>query len=266
MVQIISGALVLILASNLLAMGRGLPKDYCDYSALEKQNLLYDMQKESKYENLPGLGTKFIQVIERLKPQPKIIHCTIGSVAKIRFESHSKKYSGIYSSGALGFIRLALSADFEPIIETKFLIDDSPSLNLKLQGPANKNIKIDDLFMTEFSVQASQADSNFFAYLQNEALEHQVSNLALRLSNGRLVFDIKPPSKLTFIPSESLKAAMLERGTSDFREALTTLKTGTLLFTVWTKVTELDLDFHIASIVLDSEFISSFVGDLRLFR
>ena len=45
---------------------------------------------------------------------------------------YTKKFTGIYSSGAIGFINFALSPEFEPVITIKFLIDDSPSLDSRI--------------------------------------------------------------------------------------------------------------------------------------
>jgi len=259
-------ALALLLTSNLFAAHREFPKNYDEYPAQEKQDFLYNLLLDNKYEELPELGTKIDQIIARLKANTKTILNTVGSVAKMRFESHSKVYSGIYASGALGVIRFALSADFETTIELKFLIDESPSLDLTLQAHPNTCDQRSALFTNEFISLPIRRNANYFLYLHNEEAQYQVSNLALRSPNGRLVFDVKLPYQLTLIPSCGLKYLMQDSNKTNFREILTTLNKGALLFEVWTKIDVDDYASHIGSIVLDSEFIASVAGDQHLFR
>ena len=253
------------MALNLAAMQQNLPKDYYHYLAVDKQILLYDMQRESMHTILPELGNKLIQLLSQLKSPPRPIQSIISSAAKIRFESHSRQYSGLYTSGSLGFIRFALSANFEPMIEIKFLIDESPSLNLKFQGSKHEHLHEKTLFTHELNAHASFVDENLLYHPQYDTIEHQVNNLALRSSNGRLVFEINIPRHLNLVPSETLKSIMLEYSARDFRTALATLPPGSLLYEVYTNTNYSDFPCHIASIVLDSEFIASSMGDLRLF-
>ena len=83
-----------------------------------------------------------------------------------------------------------------------------------------------------------------------EVHEEQICNLARRSSNGRLVFDPNPPSKLTFIPSEILKNLLSHQ--NNLQEALCILTTGTLLYEVWSEPSD-NYAYYIASIFLDSE-------------
>lgn len=251
-------ALALFLSSSLFSTGNWSLKDYYEYSALEKRNFLWEKILKSSYKDgLPVLANKVLSALNQWNSNPDTKLVTVGSVAKIQLVPMSRYFSGIFSSGALGLVYLSLSAPYGVVSETliiKFLIDDSLSLNLKISHVKDPQVNIK--FSDEFVAQGKPEPGFFWQQSENQVVE-----LAKRSCNGRLAFDLNAPSQLIFVPSKELTG--LQNKAGDFRQALAELKSG-ILYEVYT-LDSFNLRWHIANIMLDSEFINSHYADTQLF-
>jgi hypothetical protein len=181
--------------------------EYLYYTAKQKQDYIYN---------------RLIIAQERSNFLPEYINKTDKTpsrVAKINFKIISPKYSGIFSSGTLGFIKISNRT------KIKFLIDECPPVTLE----------ISDRFLVNNNFDISQQE--LYKNLYSDLPEHQINKLAMRISNGRLVLDTNIPKLLIF-------------ETPPARGELTKFKKDVILYHVYDHQ-----EHYLADVILESDFL-----------
>lgn len=283
-----------------------LPADYQKLRALEKRALLWERIEQSAYPadalpskghipfvlnaachglmSIPYLKKTFLHPADELpKHRTKIIH-TYGSVCGVKLVPvEGQPYSGIFSSGAIGLLRISLALparSFTPGIGVKLFIDGHPSVNtvamhsLKGQG--------DDCNV--FSESNDNPASAEFAGLPMRILYYFFKRTADALkadaprmewfympfdewgrwrADGTEESEVHCPYGVSFAPAE---AQTSRDKTPDFRLKLRQIEAGTRLFRVMAfDANEAKAQKHIGDMISTTPFVASSYGDQKLF-
>ncbi|KTC71534.1 hypothetical protein Lbir_1686 [Legionella birminghamensis] len=282
-----------LLLINSLAFAQ-LPDNYQSLSAEEKQSLLWsEVTQSHKLDPLPKLTeNSFKQLLITIKgffnlkpsfdheadelPQgrAKILHSN-GSVGRITFLARNDHpFTGIYKTGAVGIARLSLAmpssdTSFVPGMAVKFLIDNRPSVNIHAIN----------------SLEGQGADWNFFAMDFSNKIEHPSGKIlraielifewthdpANELGLWRLAAwnrDGQPagipiyPERIYFKPASNVQNLIAADSRDDFRSSLLLVSVGPLyeLYGLYH-----GNEYHIGTIMLESELLASQYGDNYLF-
>jgi hypothetical protein len=279
-----------------------LPQDYLSWKASRKQDFLWENKiLQSKYDQLPPL--KRIDVIglflTRLKNKMdwlsdetppkwrKAIHAH-GSIAKIKFvPTASTPFTGLFQGADYGLFRLSLVGDptkrgFAPGLAIKWLVDGQPSADFSALVSLAGQGKNANVFAHEFSniVPAVKQIGPKLINLIFRRVTKYPTKISLRdLGSVNQLGQSIPtpcyPEQVFLVPNPSVQFS--EHSNLDFRDELTSIAAGTLLFSVYavdpSKIGDEVIDpsdyrqhaQHIGDVITTSEFVSSFYGDSQLF-
>jgi hypothetical protein len=270
-----------------------LPPNYENFYAKDKQNILWNNMVHSRWRqypawqgggfchlisSLPGLAQTFsMQTDEFPEKRIKVIH-THGVVAKINLViTGESQYTGLFKSGAIGFVRLSLAANpddnnFIPGMALKFLIDKSYSLNIlamhNLEGQGvNHNWFAHDFsnIIPEPQSIALKTIGWFFSLVRDPPNELSLNHLANIESNGASVSNPKAPYKIIFEPAKEVKDLIEEDSKNDFRDNLNQIKKGAIIYDIYLQEDVKHPIVKVGYIQLMSNFLASEYGDYRLF-
>lgn len=204
----------------------------------------------------------------------KFIH-SYGSVAKIRFvAAQESPYSGIFK-GAVGLARLSIAGD--PRLNgnvfgmaLKFFVTGKPSVNTFLMFTLDGQGNDANFFAHPFSTHlpepknpAIKSGAQRFATERNPPNELTVDHLAKWEQDGTQPAKAKAPYALQAIPVQPFEWP--SDSTIDFRERLSHIPKGTLLYKVLATESKDGAPKHIGDLVTDSEVVASKFGDEELF-
>ncbi|MGE3608144.1 MAG: hypothetical protein AB7I27_01055 [Bacteriovoracaceae bacterium] len=290
--------LVLLLTSFLLSTSifAQLPNDYQKFSAAKKQSLLLANVEKTKYATLPPipaggwgsilaklksfmtLGETFNEVSDEMpasRGKNKLIHSS-GSVAGVIYipSEQYPTFTGIFSSGGLGVVRLSLAGSpeslgsFTPGMGVKILVDGKPSVNVTVMYSLNGQGENTNFFANVFSNRipkptgfALNALFQWFKLFAKNPLVLGVDHFAKVKSNGEVVDQPVVPYQLLFQPVLKLN----EKSTRDFREDLKVVRGGTLIYILYATRNDRDKPFEIGRFYTTSDMIPSEYGDHQLF-
>ena len=282
--------------------GKPLPLDYPSWDAGRKQDFLWQEKiLQSKYDKLPPLQK--IDVIRlfltRLRKKMdwssdetppkwrKAIHAH-GSVAKIKFILTSDThYTGLFQGADYGFLRLSLVGDptkrgFAPGLAIKWFVDGKPSADFSALVSLAGQGKNSNFFANEFtnivpavSQIGPQLINLIFRRVTRYPTKISLQDLGSVDQQGRPILTPHYPEQVFLTPNPNVQFS--EHSNTDFRNDLTSIPAGTLLFSVYAidpSIIESEMSSvsdcrnharHIGDIITTSEFVSSFYGDSQLF-
>lgn len=285
----ITTSLCLVLNSH-----AALPDNYQTLDSAQKQTLLWQNVEESHAKNPlpPQKKNSFWDAYSLLKglfnlapsfdyfydetPEGriKIIHAN-GSVGKISFAPASgHPFTGIYQSGAIGMARLSLATtpsdtSFIPGMAVKFLLPDNASLNLHVMEQLNGQDDNWNFFAKTFSNKIAhpttwvlKAIEKLFAWTRSPANDLPVDHLSIWDNEGHISEKPVAPTRLYFKPSERIASVIDPASREDFRKSLGDITEGAL-YEVYGTLD--DTEYHIGTLMLDSQLIASNYGDKTLF-
>jgi len=178
--------------------------------------------------------------------RPRTVHAH-GMLAQVRWESHSKAFTGVYTSGSRdAIVRLSLAGkpgSFSPGFAIKFLIDGQTSANLigmvSLEGQGNCYNFFQNQLKTSVALPVDSSTS-IFAQVGLELFESGATPATKLLPDQPSLFTsagvLQPvpvyPTLLYLVPNPALTAAWTNF-TGDFRTGLAPIPQSTLLYTVY---------------------------------
>lgn len=285
-----------------------LPPDYETWNGKRKQDFLWEEKiLPSRYQqlpplkkiNIPGLILTPLSIKMDLRADEaprrwqKAIHAH-GSVAKIKFiPSTNTPLTGLFKGVDFGLVRLSVTGDpqdrgFAPGLAMKFLVDGHPSENfsalVSLDGQGNNY----NLFANEFSnivPVVNEFGPRFLNWIFSRVTRFPtklyLEDMAKIDQHGNSENKPYYPYQIFLKPNPQLQFA--ENPPHDFREDLTSIASGSLLFTVSGVIPETISDDSnqisklvdepnykqkaeiIGTIETQSEFVNSAYGDDLLF-
>ncbi|MBF2002728.1 MAG: hypothetical protein IGS38_18635 [Synechococcales cyanobacterium M58_A2018_015] len=279
---------------------QALPVDYRSWSAIQKQDFLWEKRiLTSQYRALPvlkkidivglfltSLRTKMdYQSDEAPTNWKKAIHAH-GSVAKIRFiPTANTPFTGLFQGADYGLLRLSVTGDpaargFAPGLAIKWFIDGRPSANVSalvsLVGQGDNY----NFFAHEFSnivPVVNQLGPKLINLIFSRTSRHptklDLQNLSQFQQTGEVEAHPHHPLQLFLVPTPEVQFPASPP--HDFRTDLATIPAGTTLFVVY----GVDFQEHsseqfanlrqsaqqIGTIETTSPFVASSYGDSRLF-
>jgi hypothetical protein len=279
-----------------------LPQDYRSWDASHKQNFLWqDKILQSKYDKLPPLRkidviglflTRLRKKMDWLSDETppkwrKAIHAH-GSIAKIKFiPTSDNPFTGLFQGADYGLLRLSLVGDpakrgFAPGLAIKWLVDGKTSADFSALVSLEGQGKNSNLFAHEFSNIVPAVNqigprliNLIFRRVTKYPTKISLQDLGSVDLQGRPIPIPRYPEQVFLVPNPNVQFS--EHSTSDFRDDLASISTGTLLFSVYAvdpskmgdeAIAQSDYRNHaqhIGDIVTTSEFVSSFYGDSQLF-
>jgi hypothetical protein len=276
-----------------------LPEDYLSWDAFRKQDFLWENKiLQSKYDKLPPLQkidviglflTRLKQKMDWLSDETppkwrKAIHAH-GSIAKIKFiPTPDTPFTGLFQGADHGLLRLSLVGDptrrgFAPGLAIKWLVDGKPSADFSALVSLAGQGKNSNFFAHEFSniVPAmNQLGPRFINLIFRRVTKYptkiSLQDLGSVDRKGHSIPTPHYPEQVFLVPNASVQFP--EHSNTDFRDDLTSISAGTLLFSVYAvdpstmgddAIAPPDHRQHIGDIVTASAFISSFYGDSQLF-
>lgn len=293
--KILSMSFLILLSLINLSMSK-LPPNYEIKSAEVKQEILWNNSIKSTYSILPNknpgvfesmalLSSKWLlpsfthESDEIPNGRKKLIH-TYGSVARVEWIANSNhEFTGIFSSGAVGLVRLSLArqgGDFIPGMGIKLFRDSVPSVNLhvmnRLEGQGNNRNFFQNKFTNNIPDPQSlalkilaEAFSTAVEYLKkgSSPMFLPVGHLAKRNREGEQEEYINFPEVLEFMPTQEVQLS--SKSKVDTRLKFLSLNAGSVIYTIWAKETKSSNAIKIGKLVLESKLITSKYGDEVLF-
>jgi hypothetical protein len=278
-----------------------LPDDYQSWQAIRKQDFLWNNRIfKSKYDKLPplkkidiaslfltALKTKMDLQYDEAPPKwKKAIHAH-GSVAKIKFVStEGNSFTGLFKGVDCGFLRVSVTGNpsdrgVAPGLAIKFLVDGQPSGNFSALVSLTGQGKNYNLFSNEFSNIVPVVKSigpiliNFiFGRVTRYPTKLYLEDIGKFDQYGQVESKPHYPSQLFLVPNSEIK---FSEDPHDFRKDLTTIPSGTQLFSIYAVDSQKNDDKLIGkpeyrqkaqiigNLITTSEFVSSFYGDSQLF-
>lgn len=273
-----------------------LPVNYQSLTALQKQKILWSEIKKSPYQELPetrtGLGIGFM--LKSLKslsslavsfdrksdemPQgrAKIIH-PFGVTAPVEWIPYENEYTGIFQSGGVGFARLSIAGDpallgFVPGMALKILVKENPSVNLQVMYSLDGQGQHTDFFEHSFTNNIPKPDSillqplvGLFSLVQDPPTYLPVNHFAKILQNGKTQDTVFAPHSLVFEPSSEVRGLFPQVSETDFRDQLSSLERGTVLYDIYARKNEKSKKVLIGQLKLKDQFVGSEYQDQKLF-
>lgn len=276
-----------------------LPQDYLSWDASRKQDFLWENKiLHSKYDKLPPLQkidviglflTRLKQKMDWLSDETppkwrKAIHAH-GSVAKIKFiPTPNTPFTGLFQGADYGLLRLSLLGDptrrgFAPGLAIKWLVGGKPSANFSALVSLAGQGKNSNFFAHEFSnivPAANELGPRFINLIFRRVTKYptkiSLQDLGSVDRKGQPIPTPHYPEQVFLVPSSSVQFS--EDSNTDFRDDLTSISAGTLLFSVYAvdasnmgdnAIASPDRRQYIGDIVTNSVFVSSFYGDSQLF-
>jgi hypothetical protein len=271
-----------------------LPEDFQSLSAQQKQSMVWEeIQSSHTGEPFPPLaGTSFTEVLAALRGlfdlsptfdyqsdelphgRRKILHPN-GSIAKIAWvPAPNHPFTGIYQTGGIGVARLSLATaptdeSYIPGMAIKLFVSQNPSLHLHVMNRLEGQQSDWNFFAKEFSNRIDhpkgwvlQAIEKIFEWTRDPANELPLWHLAAWTSESRS--DGVPifPDRIFFKPAGNVTELIPADSREDFRRALLTVPLGPI-YEVYGNYE--DREYHIGTIVLESELLASRYGDETLF-
>ena len=219
--------------------------------------------------------------------RPKIIHGQ-GAVARIEFETEAhSRYTGVLAGppvgGATGLLRMSLAVPpsgkkaITPGIGLKLLIDGAPSLDLLAMNHTVGQGRDINLFSNSFTHDLTYEHSElrppqkllqlFFQRVSSQPRRLTIDHFAATARDGATVAEPMRPGRLVFRPHADARRLFHRRADEDFRDTLTLLDEGAVLYEVVAVNDETsEPDEVIGRIRLLDGFTSSAGGDRLFFR
>ncbi len=279
-----------------------LPIGYDESPRQTKSEILWDNITADPYPagELPNAETSTWDLLNLLNPyylmvtfshvgdempaeRKRVIH-SYGTAARVRWEPQPNSFSGVFTTGGIGIVRLSLAKAFnDPVLEVfnpgisvKLLIDGAPSVN----------------FVAINNLDGQEQDQNFFARSLTNVLEEpslrlqvlsvgfKVAAYLLSLVNERTLplenaarvqsdgialskADARAPFQIFFEPIAA-SAALYANDGSDFRLQLARLPIGTPIYRVFAKRENAEREL-VGVLVLESNFVASRYVDETIF-
>lgn len=273
-----------------------LPLNYQNLTARQKQKILWNEIKKSPYTEWPetrtGLGIGFIlkslQSLSSLAvsfdrasdemPQgrAKIIH-PFGVTAPIEWIAFENEYSGIFQSGGVGFARLSIAGDptllgFVPGMALKILVKENPSVNLQVMYSLDGQGENTNFFENSFTNNIPkpknillQPLASLFSLVQDPPTYLPVNHFSKMEQNGKISESAFAPHSLVFEPSREVTGLFPQTSDIDFREQLSHIEKGTILYDIYARKNEKSKKVLIGQIQLKDSFLGSEYQDQKLF-
>ncbi len=276
-----------------------LPNDFQIWPAVKKQEYLWKLIQESKYENdrpsLDGKGylaffwsataafdlKKTFTLESDIMPEgrKKFIH-PYGVVAKAHYRrTHETSYGGLlHDENVSMLIRLSLAGDptFSitingesyvtgnvPGMALKFFVDKMPSQNLMVMHSLNGQGTDTDFFKNNFT-NALPAPHGIPLKIAGKWFSTVLKDPTY-LPLDHLTSVDKYPYALVFVPM--IKNKMSSQSEKDFRdELISSVPSGTVLYRVFSQATKNGELKLMGEIITDSVMVDSFVGDKLFFQ
>ncbi|HEY9649067.1 MAG TPA: hypothetical protein V6C95_00280 [Coleofasciculaceae cyanobacterium] len=286
-----------------------LPSDYETWSAKDKQDFLWTTKLlKSQYDQLPplqkidvpGLFVTLLRIkMDRASDEAprqwkKAIHAH-GSVAKVKFvPTGDTPFTGLFKGANYGLLRLSLTGEpsdrgFAPGLALKLFVDGHPSENFSALVSLTGQGQNYNFFANEFSNIVPVVNSLgpkfinlIFSRVTRFPTKLYLQGLGQIDQNGHRENSPYYPYQIFLVPNPNLQFP--ETPSHDFRQDLSTIASGTELFSVYAvdpgkigdeaavkSTNVIDQPGYrqkaqlIGSIETTSEFISSFYGDSLLF-
>lgn len=240
--------------------GLKIPDNYQQMTACDKQTLLWQngvVQTEYAAGERPALQPvdigglidsvlwKKVRRNSDVAPlgYEKPIH-PYGAMATVAFEAtDNHPYTGVFKGAECGLVRLSVTGDpadrgFAPGLAWKTFIDGQESRNVSalytLSGQGDNH----NFFANELSQYVS-AEANdtlgstiLFSLVSSKPTRLMTENLATARANGSAEAAPKAPTQIYFVPTADV-SNRFNSSAHDFRDDLTTLKSGTALYDVY---------------------------------
>ncbi|MFC3681316.1 peroxidase family protein [Bacterioplanoides pacificum] len=240
--------------------GLKIPDNYQQMAACDKQTLLWQngvVQTEYAAGERPALQPvdigglidsvlwKKVRRNSDVAPlgYEKPIH-PYGAMATVAFEAtNNHPYTGVFKGAECGLVRLSVTGDpadrgFAPGLAWKTFIDGQESRNVSalytLSGQGDNH----NFFANELSQYVS-AEANdtlgstiLFSLVSSKPTRLMTENLATARANGSAEAAPKAPTQIYFVPTADV-SNRFSSNAHDFRDDLTTLKSGTALYDVY---------------------------------
>lgn len=273
-----------------------LPVNYQSLTALQKQKALWSEIQKTPYSQWPetktGLGIGFMlkslkslssltvsfdrKADEMPKGRAKIIH-PFGVTAPVEWVAFQNEYSGIFQSGGVGFSRLSIAGDpallgFVPGMALKILVKENPSVNLQVMYSLDGQGQTTNFFEHSFTNNIPKPGSfllqplvALFALVQDPPTYLPVNHFAKIEQNGKVQETVIAPHSLVFEPSSEVVGLFPKTSDVDFREQLSSLEKGTVLYDIYARKNEKSKKILIGQLKLKDQFIGSEYQDQKLF-
>lgn len=271
-----------------------LPDNYQELSAEAKQDLLWnEVRKSNEIDPFPKLTeNSFKQLLITIKGffnlspsfdhesdelpdgRAKILHSN-GSVGKITFiPKNDHPFTGIYKTGAIGLARLSLAmpasnTTFVPGMAVKFLIDKHSSLNILAINSLEGQGENWNFFAKDFSNKIAhptgkilRAIELIFQWTHDPANELSLWRLAAWNRDGQPAGIPIYPERIYFKPASDVQNVIAADSRDDFRSSLLLISLGPL-YEVYGLYQ--GNEYHIGTLMLESELLASQYGDNNLF-
>ena len=273
-----------------------LPANYQNLTALQKQKLLWAEIQKTPYTEWPqtntGLGFGFLlksvktlsslatsfdrKSDEMPQGRAKIIH-PFGVTAPVEWIAFENEYSGIFQSGGVGFSRLSIAGDpsllgFVPGMALKILVKGNPSVNLQVMHSLDGQGQTTNFFEHSFTNNIPKPTNillqplvALFALVQNPPTYLPVIHFAKVDQSGKCEDPFISPHSLVFAPSSEVVGLFPKTSDIDFREQLSQIERGTVLYDIYARKNEKSKKVLIGQLKLRDQFVGSQYQDQKLF-
>lgn len=282
-----------------------LPTNYQTLKSHQKQSLLWANVTSNEYSSsLPTSGPGFLDLLGLinetwLKPtfehasdelpleangsrRKKLLH-TFGSVGLVKYvPTKEHGFSGMWANEAIGMARLSLAASpgfftaYTPGMALKLFVDGQASVNLHVMNSLEGQGKNTNFFLKTFSNRIAEPKGFVLRQISKvfqKAMDSikpgekptflPINHFAKVEATGDLPFEVVRAHTVLFQPQDLNFSA---NSSKDFRELMTELSPGTVLYKVFLSELSSPNKFQeVGELVLESRMVASEYGDKMLF-